>query len=273
MTKNRASRDKIKAIDVSWDETHLQTGDIQYFRIGELLVAMALITGELHISHCYPKDAEADPEVEIGPDAQWNRWDVAGDTVTVRFTPQFADLPYIVRAENPLELPQKTHKKVYVKIPVWLSCSLVLPQQQKLMTLPIVKLSKTWFGDFAEGEVCYWISSGARNTFEPLPENRFLAICPVHLSNASPELLKVEKMCVRAQHLSIYKDERNLWSNELSIRFKGKDRFSDMSVREKPPKESAAAKLISGPQIAAKRSVNIRTFGGILDLSPFDFFR
>lgn len=262
-----------KILNVEWGPHSLTENKIQYWRIGDLYLSIMLDNGEIRIAHQHKKingTGRIKPE-DIWDEYEWHRWDTNKGDVSIKFSPEFPDKPLVVKAENPFDLVSKAKKKIYVKVPIWIKISVEAGSSIKLISLPVVKLSKTWFGNFVQGETCYWISSGARTQFEPLPREPFLIICPLDLRNNSSSALKVEKICLRAAYLSIYKLNDHLWANEFKISFKGKNEVSELRLSERAPQEAPEAELLSSPKEKLKKSLVANSFSNLKDLPGFGF--
>ncbi len=237
--------------------------------IGDAVIWCALAYDEIRICHSHDPEL-AHAGVEDLPDTmEWMRWAFKQKNPGLTITPIFPDRPLVVQPEASFRVAEDAKVRIYIRVPVWVRISLSGSTKTILHEIPSVVLSNSWFGDFVEGDLCYWLSSGARRTIEPDPARNYMAICPLILLDRSPEDLNVEKICLRASNLSIYEADGQLWSDETTITYKGKTEVSQVDVSGKAPKEAASAKCISEPRVKSKKSFSARTFASFKDLSTF----
>ncbi|RMG25634.1 MAG: hypothetical protein D6732_22160, partial [Methanobacteriota archaeon] len=157
----------------------------------------------------------APPSLE---DPVWQRWAVKSTVEKLDINPVFPDLPVVVKPEYPFRLTPGIKTRIYVRVPLWVRIQI---GTQPLLELPIVILSKTWFGDFLEGELCYWISSSARKVYSPDPLRPYMSICPIQIYNRSADELLVEKICLRVRKLALFQYQDQLWGSETRASYKG----------------------------------------------------
>ena len=79
---------------------------------------------------------------------------------------------------------------IYIGVPIWVQ---LVSGNIIIFDGPAYKLSKTWFGDFLHGEMCYWVSTEANVVPDPLMDDRLHCICPVEIINRHDGNLQVEK--------------------------------------------------------------------------------
>jgi len=92
-----------------------------------------------------------------------------------------------------------------------------------LFQLPTVELSGTWFGTSEEGELCYSLRTRARRRFDDLPPEPHRCICPVLLKNAGTVELPFQKMCLRVDHVALFRSPSRLWASEVHYTFRATD--------------------------------------------------
>lgn len=226
---------------------------------------------EFWITQQYRETGEAaeqlageDSRPDLPEKVDWQRWALKQSYQEVLINPIFPDFPVVVKPEYPFRVTPGVRTKIYVRVPVWVKISL---GKTSIIKLPSVILSKTWFGEFTGGELCYWISSAARKKIEPDPRRPFLSICPVQIINHSRDELQVEKICLRVSQLGLYYAKDQLWSNETRVHYHGGEEGSEIETRLKPPADARNAKLLTPPVEYPRRSFTAKTFASLKDLT------
>lgn len=197
---------------------------------------------------------------------EWSRWAVGRPQQEVRIIPLFPDRPVVVKPENPFRVAKGARAKIYVRVPLWLRLELTTREALSLIEIPTVVLSNTWFGTYTEGELCYWISSGARRQIEPDPTRSYLAICPIQISNRSDGELQVEKLCLRVGGLSLFSYKGQLWSDETVVAYRGGVEPSQVEATGRPPAEAPEAELVTRPRNPVRKRLSVRTFASFREL-------
>lgn len=260
---------KLKKISKTiWGEHDLSDEKMCSFSIGDLQFWCQRIKSEIRLAHSRRSADEAnETESENPPEnITWSRWALKKEYAKIRISPIFPDRPIVVKPESPFKINLKAQAKIYIRVPIWIKIELTNRDSTVLFELPTVTLSNTWFGSFADGELCYWISSGTRLEIEPDPDRPYLAICPIVLFNYSESDLKVEKICLRVSNLSLFFDETQLWADETTITYKGEDATSQIDFSGKSPSEALKAGLLCPPRIPAKKGLVAQTFASLKDL-------
>ncbi len=247
-----------------WGEHEIPIEQIDSFTLGDLHFWCKRTKNEIQIAYLRNismKDLPEPPE-----NATWSRWALKKEHPSVRITPLFPDRPIVVKPESPFKVNLGVQARIYTRVPIWIKFELVNRESTKLLEIPTVVLSNTWFGSFMEGELCYWISSGARREIEPDPNRSYLAICPIQLINKSEDDLLVEKICIRVSNLSLFYDGQQLWSDETKVIYKGVEGTSQIEFSGKPPAEAPSVELIASPRYPVKKSLMAHTFASLKDL-------
>jgi hypothetical protein len=186
-------------------------------------------------------------------DLDWGRWVVSTNADTIKLIPLTPDRPLVVRPEVPLKIPTNHEALFFVSFPIWVRIVAGKSKQLNLYEVPSVVLSNIWFGDPMSGELCYSLRSRARrkiNDSEPSPHR---VICPVRIRNSSTKQLNVERFCVHVEHLKIYDGSEKLWTNEISITFKGESEVSQVQYAQSPPTFEPVQHVISEARIPLKK--------------------
>lgn len=250
-----------------WGEHEISPGKIYNWAIGDLNLWCNRTSQEIQIAYQrlsanQDRTGMKDPPADIS----WSRFALRKEHPSIRISPLFPDRPVVVKPESPFKLNQGVQARIYFRVPIWIKVELATREPMVLAEIPTVVLSNTWFGTFAEGELCYWISSGARREIEPDPTRNYLAICPIQLVNKSEVDLSIEKLCLRVANLSLFLDEIQLWSDETRVIYKGEDATSQIDFIGKPPSEAPTAELTTSPRNPIKKGLVAQTFASLKDL-------
>ncbi len=254
------------AKDDNWGEFKVKEGQVLWRKFGALNIWCRYEGREIHIAYSY--DAQNEPSNDV----PWSRWASITAPPRLHITALFPDRPVVVKPVSPFWLLKSSQARIYVRIPIWIQVERIDRMAVKLIEVPSVVLSKTWFGTFMEGEACYYISSGVSQSPKPDSSKPQLVICPIKLHNGSQEDLLIEKICLRVDNLSMYYDGHQLWSDETKVDYKGNRDMSQIKHGKLPPEESPNAKRISAPRVPMEKSFMTKTFASLKELPGLGFF-
>ena len=243
-------------------------GELQRLDIGPLTVWLHAEDGELWITHARAPEGQ-EPDRSLPDDAQWSRWALPEVGSHLNLSPVFPDRPLVVKPEHAFTLMRRARARIYVHVPAWVRVEIMdhAGGRRAILTeIPTVRLSETWWGDVRDGELAYWLMTKGRSKLTPDLFNTHMVISAVQLDNRSEDDLQVEKLSLRAEHLSVYEQEGWLWAEEVRVEYHGEDEGTDIHMDDNPPPEAAGATEISPARVQA-RSFKARTFARLRALS------
>ncbi|HSG07398.1 MAG TPA: hypothetical protein VLA36_03505 [Longimicrobiales bacterium] len=245
-----------------------EQGEIQRLGIGPLTLWIRGEANEVWLAHARTAEGEMPPS-EPPEEGQWSRWALQDAPAHLRITPVLPDRALVVKPEHPFTLLRRASARIYMRIPAWIRVEAVDQQSRSasiLSEIPTVQLSDTWWGDFIDGELSYWLSTSGRRRLTPDLFQSHLVMSAVQLDNLSADDLQVEKLSLRVEHLSVYEKDGWLWAEEVRVGYHGEDEGSEIHMDDAPPREADGAREIS-PARAQKRSFRTRTFARLRALS------
>jgi hypothetical protein len=253
---------------VIWGEHEINGEKVCSWRIGSLLLRYKRTADEVMIAYQYinPGDEKKSDTKEPPEDITWLRWTMKDQHSRIKLNPLFPDRPVVVKPESLFQITRGGEARIYVRVPLWLEVTIPSQKPIKLIDIPAVILSNTWFGTFFEGELCYWVSSSARREIDEDPGRPYLAICPIQLINEGEEDLPIEKICLRVENLSLFYNDVQLWSDETRVYCKSKEGVSQIKVAGSPPKEASSARLLTPPRRPLKKGLAAKTIASLIDL-------
>lgn len=238
-------------------------------QIGPLKIWLRRVDDETHVA--VGRDASPDgtflvnaPEPvkdTVSGGLDWSRWVCGTDWKTVKLIPKTPDRPVVVRPEVPVNLPPKQKAIFFVRVPCWVAVTVGEPDPRLLCEEPSLVLSNTWFGDPTSGDLCYSMRTRARrhNVDTQIEPHRI--VCPVTISNVAKKGVDITRLCVHVEHLNIYLGETRLWTNGVSITFKGENEVSQVAYSRDVPEYEPAAEMLSKARKPLKKPLLKRSLG------------
>lgn len=248
-----------------------ERGQVVRLDFGPLALWLRRVQNELWLAWKRTDEGLIPEGTELPPDVDWRRWALEDRPHRVRLLPALPDRMLVVKTEQPFTLLRKAEARVFTRIGAWVRVEAVDEQKGtavRLTEIPTEIHSDTWWGDFADGEIAYWLSTKARREVSDSLFQPHLIMAVLHLTNRSADDLPVEKLALRVEHLSIYEIDGRLWAEETRVDYQGEDLGSDIRMDDKPPREAGEAREIT-PARAQTRGFRARTFARLRALSSF----
>lgn len=230
---------------------------------------------------------------EPEPDAEWSRWATPGTEREVALRPILPDRPVVLEPEWPFRLLPGAEARVYVRVPLWIRIELLMDDEAasdagmgttdapahrplpaggrglKLVDLPAIQMSDTWWGEFYQGELAYWLPTTARRAMSRSLFAPHLAVCPLLMRNRADYDLQVERLALRVEHLSLFVHDGQIWSDESRVLYQGGEEGSQIEMTGRPPEEAPGGVLVTGPRTPLQRGLRARTFDRLRALPGF----
>ncbi len=248
-----------------WGETELAVGESRHWRIGPLSLWIYRSRDEWQVATDYCSDESllvAAVETPAPAEIEWTRWATDGTATSVRLLPVMPDRPVVVEPQHAFRILQHGSARIYISIPVWVRVELVGGAGAgRLIEVPTVVLSNTWFGSLFEGELCYWVETSARRSTESRAGRPHIAMAPMSVINTADEELALNQICLRTANLACYLDERGLWTSSVRVTSSGEDQPQRLNVSPGTPEEATGAQRMSKPREQARGNLLVRTVG------------
>jgi len=238
-------------------------------RVGPRDLWIEALGGEIRVCHrdIAPGDATLPDPTEAAPapdDPGWARWATPGGETTIRLVPGFPDRTLVLQPERPFRLLPHAEARILVRVPLMARFEVLLPGSSSslfLTEIATIRMSDTWWGDFMEGELTYWLNTKARRSIAPELHVPHMAVCAIQLKNESSVDLNVDKLAFRVAHLSLFIDaDDRFWASESSVHYQGDAVGSRVEISDQPPAEAGTTALARPPRVPLARGFRARTF-------------
>lgn len=252
-----------EALPTPWGIRPVRTGTVSHVRVGPRVIWLTIRHGEIWLAHKEVGDAPVPGEPP--EDAPWARWATPGGEEEVFLRPAFPDRSVVLSPERPFTLLPGSSVRIFVRVPFWIRVELPTARGKSLLLheLPSAAMSDTWWGDFLDGELAYWLPISARRAMTPELFEPHLGVCPLVLENSSDGDLNVDKLAFRMTNLSIFAKENELWADESQVLFQGDEDGSQVHITGHPSAEATGAVRVAAPRAPIVRGLKARTFARI----------
>jgi len=248
-----------------WHPLELDLNDCWHHRLGSLNIYLQRQAQQWLMAHEYttelPKDSQFHSPVEMIPShLSCQRFLFKQSPAACQLIPRLMDRPVVVKTLQPVILPPNEQGTFYISSPV--SVQLKLLPDLLLHTIPVQRLSDTWFGPSTQvGELCYADKTHARHARTELPQRPHRAITPVTIYNSSSQLLTIDKISIPVPYLALYAmPDGNLWTDPVTLRHEGIQALAHFDTGKLNAIDAAQAELLSAPLVKPERHNLFRAF-------------
>ena len=113
------------------------------------------------------------------------------------------------------------------------------------------------------------LKTKAQRNLEELSNHPYMVTCPVTVENQAPTNLDFRRICIRVEHLHVYRGVRRLWTNQVEVLFKGEDFASQINVLKYAPKLEASSERLCPAREPVERSLLKKSFSFLRSLTGF----
>jgi len=184
----------------------------------------------------------------------------------IKVRPKLADRNIVAKPHEPVFLPSKQSIVLYISTPVWLAI-FVNYDDKSLLDLSTFQLPDTWFGPKPHvGELCYASRFSGRANLDLLPRRAGRIITPVKITNNGTDNLKLEKLSIPCDYLSIYLTQNDeLWTPTLSVSRETDSSKTQVKIEQALHPKLEGAKLLSEPKVSDKNGLLLKTINMLFD--------
>jgi len=252
-----------------WNPVDIAVGTCVSWAAGRLAVWTERYEQEWHVLPLYIDEDRATPSFSVHSKAEkpesteWNHYLLKNGSWAIP-APVMMDRPVIIRPDRALVLLPGEQARFFVALPLWFKLQISEQagsiEAKTLNEFPIFPMANAWFGDPASGELCYFTAARLYPDFEQIPLSPCHGICALSIKNDSEKDLSFDRFCLHTEFLSIYQGNSRLWTNEVSVLFKGIDQGTQVIPSKGAPALNGPSHLITGSRQPIENWYIKRTF-------------
>jgi len=204
--------------------------------IGELLKKHKILPGETQIINigCVQLSATRenegwrlvttdncpDDDIHLSEEATLADYFQTGKSNSLLIAPALPAKPLVFKGTGLNVLPGHSIT-IFLKIPLAFQIYFSKIQPENLLReISYKRLSNTWFGEPDAGEPAFALGSDYFLKIEDIKINGLEAICPVNIKNSSNSILMVQRLIIRTENITLYKNEGKIVTSHVQIEHK-----------------------------------------------------
>ena len=189
------------------------------------------------------------------PDFNSGDYFQTGKSNTLLILPALPVKPLVFKG-NLLHVGPQQKLSFYLKMPLSVQVFHSKNQPANLLSeIPVKRLSDTWFGDSYSGEPAFLLGTQHFRKASDVNPSSYEAICPVTIFNNSPGVLKVERLIIRVENMTLYNNNGNIITSLLAIEYKGKETISSASYHFSRVHHGEKEDILANPRSWASKNL------------------
>jgi hypothetical protein len=182
----------------------------------------------------------------------------------IHLLPMLADRPIVSRPITPIHLPSGEEVTLFVSSPVWVGVA-VDGGKKRLLALPIIRPSDTWFGpNTFDGELCYDSRTRGLLSADEVVLRIHRAITPVLIYNRADSDLMLERISIPVPLLSLYGDQQGqLWTEAVTLLREEDNEMAALKIGHGAPNQAGKCELFTEPRQRSGRGLFYRAFSSL----------
>jgi len=167
-------------------------------------------------------------DIDLSAEGTLSDYFQTGKSNTLIIAPALPAKPLVFKGYGLSVLPDQKIT-FFLKIPLAFQIYFSKIQSENLLKeITYKRLSDTWFGEPDSGEPAFSLGSEYYLDLEEIKITDFEAICPVMVHNTSSEILSVQRLIIREEYVTLYKNNDKIVTSAVNIEFKGNDVASEV---------------------------------------------
>ena len=203
-------------------------GKTEHFDIGCIRLSA---TRKIEGWHLLTSDNCPDDDVFLTSESSVDDYFQTGKSNSLIIVPAMPAKPLVFKGSGLFVLPgQKI--TIFLKIPLAFQVYFSKIQPENLLKeITYKRLSDTWFGEPDSGEPAFALGSEFYLNIDEIKITDLEAICPVIIENNSATILNLQRLLIRDENVTLYKNNEKIVTSVVHVEFKGNDVASSVDYR------------------------------------------
>jgi hypothetical protein len=159
----------------------------------------------------------------------------SGDSNELLLVPTLPNKAVVFRNNKNIRISAGESASLFFRIPLTMQIYFQeVKDENRLVEIPLQRLSDTWFGEIDNGEPAYSIGSNYDQSFSEVQATSWEAITSVEIINNTASVLDLQRLILRVEDFNLYLKNKQVLTSSATIEFKGQEQAGsvNLSVQE-----------------------------------------
>jgi hypothetical protein len=228
------------------------TGKTEHFDIGCIRLSA---TRKIEGWHLLTSDNCPDDDVFLTSESSVDDYFQTGKSNSLIIVPAMPAKPLVFKGSGLYVLP-KQKMTIFLKIPLAFQIYFSKVQPENLLKeITYKRLSDTWFGEPDSGEPAFALGNEFYLTMDEIQITDLEAICPVIIENNSATILNLQRLLIRDENVTLYKNDEKIVTSVVHVEFKGNDVASSVDYRYSKELNGEKQEILAKPRNSSGKNL------------------
>jgi len=228
------------------------TGKTEHFDIGCIRLSA---TRKIEGWHLLTSDNCPNDDVFLTSESSVDDYFQTGKSNSLIIVPAMPAKPLVFKGSGLYVLP-KQKMTIFLKIPLAFQIYFSKVQPENLLKeITYKRLSDTWFGEPDSGEPAFALGSEFYLTMDEIQITDLEAICPVIIENNSATILNLQRLLIRDENVTLYKNDEKIVTSVVHVEFKGNDVASSVDYRYSKELNGEKQEILAKPRNSSGKNL------------------
>jgi len=228
------------------------TGKTEHFDIGCIRLSA---TRKIEGWHLLTSDNCPNDDVFLTSESSVDDYFQTGKSNSLIIVPAMPVKPLVFKGSGLYVLP-KQKMTIFLKIPLAFQIYFSKVQPENLLKeITYKRLSDTWFGEPDSGEPAFALGSEFYLTMDEIQITDLEAICPVIIENNSATILNLQRLLIRDENVTLYKNDEKIVTSVVHVEFKGNDVASSVDYRYSKELNGEKQEILAKPRNSSGKNL------------------
>ncbi len=220
--------------------------------------------------HLITTDNCPDDDIALDEESTLSDYFHTGKSNSLIIAPALPIKPLVFKGSGLNVLPGQ-RITLFLKIPLTFQIYFSKVQPENFLSeITYKRLSNTWFGDSDSGEPAFTLGSEYFLNFDEIKITDFEAICPVSVKNSTDENLSVQRLIIRDEFLTLFRNEDKMVTSHIIIEFHGKDSVSSVNYQYSKIYNGEKQEILAKPRNSSGKNLLKLNFHFIKNIYRFE---
>lgn len=184
-----------------------------------------------------------------------------GKSPVLHVVPAMPNKSVVFRNNKNIKISAGESANLFFRIPLTIQFYFQeVKDENRLLEIPLQRLSDTWFGEPDNGEPAFSIGSNYDIDFSEITVLPWEAVTSVEIINKTTGVFDLERLILRVEEFSLFLKNNKLLSNHVAIEFTGADHDGSVNLTERKDLHGQKPLIIARPRTLGTRNLLRKSF-------------